>query len=209
MKVKQGFRGQFTQLYSSRAISVLCEYSSTHQVLITSIRVAFFIYFVMICLLSVPSNFFLKVLVNRITTSLDHILRKEQAGFRSNIGCIDHIFTIRNIIEQSIEWQHKIILNFIDFEKAFDSLNRECMWEILKAYGLPSKLINIIKMFYDKYRCAVLHQGQQTDWFPVKSGVRQGCVSSPLLFLIVINWCMRTSIGNGNTGIRWTLNTML
>ena len=162
-----------------------------------------------ITLLSVPSKILLRVLLNRIDNAIDDLLRKEQAGFRSGRGCIDHIFTIRNIIEQSIEWQNKLILNFIDFRRAFDSIRRDCLWAILRAYGLPSKIITLIQAFYKNYECCVLHNGQQSDWFSVTSGVRQGCILSPLLFITAVDWCMRTTLGNNNTGIRWTMNSFL
>ena len=55
----------------------------------------------------------------------------------------------------------------------------------------------------------MLHNGQLSEWFTVQTGVRQGCVISPLLFLVVVDWCMRSTLGNGNTGIRWTLTSFL
>ncbi|XP_063404610.1 uncharacterized protein LOC134688072 [Mytilus trossulus] len=139
-----------------------------------------------ISLLSVPAVF-LRVIAKRIVDALDVTLRKEQAGFRANKGCSDHIFTLRNIIEQRIEWQHNIVINFVDFEKAFDSLNRDSMWDIMRSYGIPEKIISMIKLFYNNYRCCVLHNGTQSTWLNVQSGVRQGCIISPLLFLIVID----------------------
>ena len=78
-----------------------------------------------ITLLSVPSKIMAKIIMNRIAEAVDHILRQEQAGFRRNRGCTDQIFVLRNIIEQCTEWQRKLYINFIDFQKAFDSLNRE------------------------------------------------------------------------------------
>lgn len=162
-----------------------------------------------ITLLSVPSKILLRVLLNRMNEAINEKLRNEQAGFRSGKGCIDHIFTIRNIIEQSIEWQNKLILNFIDFRKAFDSIKRSCIWSILRAYGLPSKFITLIQAFYNNYECCVLHNGQQSEWFSVTSGVRQGCIISPILFITAVDWCMRTTLGNEITGIRWTMNSFL
>ena len=123
-----------------------------------------------VTLLSVPSKIFLRVLLNRIDKSIDAKLREEQAGFRPNRGCIDHIFTIRNILEQCIEWNSKLILNFVDFQKAFDSVNRESIWQILAAYGIPAKIITLIKAFYNNYECCVLNNGQQSEWFKVNTG---------------------------------------
>ena len=65
--------------------------------------------------------------MNRILDSIDKKLRKEQAGFRKNKGCIDQIFALRNIIEQATEWQRKLFNNFIDFQKAFDSIHGDIL----------------------------------------------------------------------------------
>ncbi|VDI48062.1 blast:Craniofacial development protein 2 [Mytilus galloprovincialis] len=92
-----------------------------------------------ITLLSIPSKVFCKILISRIKTAIDRTLRQEQAGFRQGRSCIDHIFVLRNILEQCTEWQRKIIINFVDFEKAFDSLHRQGLWTILKSYGIPEK----------------------------------------------------------------------
>ena len=62
---------------------------------------------------------------------------EEQAGLKKGRGCIDHIFTLRNIIEQSTEWQSTLYVNFVDFAKAFDSVHRHSLWMLLRAYGPP------------------------------------------------------------------------
>ena len=152
-----------------------------------------------ITLLSIPSKIFCKILVNRMKTAIDTILQKERAGFRRGKGCSDNIFILRNIIEQCKSGSE----NFIDFEKAFDSLHRDSIWKILRNYGIPPKIVSIIKLFYAGFRCTV---GETADTsFLVKSGVRQGCVMSSLLFIIAIDWVMKRTVQNSNTGIRWTL----
>ena len=108
-----------------------------------------------ITLLSIPSKIFCKILVNRMKTAVDTTLRKEQAGFRRGKGCSDNIFILRTIIEQCTEWQRELIINFIDFEKAFDSLHRDSIWKILRNYGIPPKIVSIIKLFYAEFRCTV------------------------------------------------------
>ena len=92
----------------------------------------------------------------------------------------------------------------MDFKKAFDSLHRSSIWKILKLYGIPIKIINLIKLFYDKYECAVLLKGKFSEWFNVKTGVRQGCILSPILFLITIDWVLRQTCDRPR-GIQWTL----
>lgn len=160
-----------------------------------------------ITLLSIPSKVFCKILISRIKTAIDRTLRQEQAGFRQGRSCIDHIFVLRNILEQCAEWQRKIIINFVDFEKAFDSLHRQGLWTILKSYGIPEKIIQLIKAFYDNFKCTV--DSDPDTSFLVKSGVRQGCVMSSLLFIIAVDWVMKSTMSNTNNGIRWTLTSNL
>ena len=88
-----------------------------------------------ITLLSVPSKIFCRVLLNRIEGAIDIKLRQEQAGFRRGKGCTDLIFALRNIIEQSIEWNAPLCIGFIDFKKVIDRSqytmeNTEALWII-------------------------------------------------------------------------------
>ena len=153
-----------------------------------------------IALLSIPSEVFCIVLTSRITEVVDKKLRQEQAGFRKGIGCIDHIFVLGNILEQCHEWQRKLLVNFVDFEKAFDSLHRDNLWEMFRNYGIPSKIVQLIKQFYTNFSCTINSEADTS--FLVKSGVRQGCAMSSVLFIIAIDWVMRTTLTEGNTGLR-------
>ena len=101
-----------------------------------------------VTLLSVPSKTFCEIICMRLSDAINDIIRKVQAGFRPGVGCIYHIFTLRNIIEQSIEWNSRVHINFIDFEKAFDSIHRESLWKILKAYGCPESLKVFTPIFH-------------------------------------------------------------
>ena len=63
---------------------------------------------------------------------------KEQAGFRKDKSCTDHIVTLRIIVEQCIEWQNSLYMNIVDFDKAFDSIDRTVLWKLMRHYGLPN-----------------------------------------------------------------------
>ena len=162
-----------------------------------------------ITLLSIPSKVFCRILLNRIDEELDKTLRQEQAGFRKGRGCIDQIFALKNIVEQCIEWKTPLYINFIDFKKAFDSIHRETLWTILRSYGIPDKIVTLIKCFYTDFECAVLLNNKTTEWFAVKSGVRQGCIISPILFLVVIDWVMRKTTSDQRRGITWSMFSTL
>jgi hypothetical protein len=99
-------------------------------------------------------------------------------------------------------------MNFIDFEKAFDSIDHQVLWTILKHYGIPQKIISIIQQFYDGFSCQIIHDGNLTKPFTVTTSVRQGCLLSPLLFLMVIDWVSKTAYKKPK-GIQWTLQTRL
>jgi hypothetical protein len=114
----------------------------------------------------------------------------------------------RIIVEQTIEWQTSLCMNFIDFEKAFDSIDHQVLWKILKHYGIPQKIISIIQQLYDGFSCQVIHDGNLTEPFTVTTGVRQGCILSPLLFVMVIEWVSKTAYKEPK-GIQWTLQTRL
>ena len=136
---------------------------------------------------------------------MDSLLRDEQAGFRAGRSCTDQITTLRIIIEQSLEWNSALYLTFIDYTKAFDSLDRPTLWKLMRHYGIPDKITNIIKNSYEGMSCRVVHGGQLTDTFQVKTGVRQGCLLSPFLFLLAIDWIMKSSTKDRRNGIQWTL----
>lgn len=161
-----------------------------------------------ITLLNICSKILSLILLDRLQDSIEPYIRGEQAGFRPSRSCIDQINTLRIILEQASEWRSPIYLLFIDFEKAFDKINRNIIWKILATNGIPDKIINIIKNMYEGSTCRVVHQGRVSDPIPVRAGVKQGCVLSPLLFLISIDTVMRAT-NTQPRGIQWGLTTRL
>nr|KAG5689438.1 hypothetical protein BaRGS_012260 [Batillaria attramentaria] len=101
-----------------------------------------------IMLLSIPGKVLTRIILERLKTALDKTLREEQAGFCNDRSCTDHIATMRIIIEQSLEWQTPMYSTFVDFQKAFDSVDREVIWKLMSHYGEAEKTglkINISK----------------------------------------------------------------
>ena len=161
-----------------------------------------------ITLLPLSSKIFCRIILERISRAVESKIRKEQAGFRKGKSCIDQIFTLRQIIEQNHEWNGPLYALFIDFEKAFDSIDRDSLWKILRWHGFPNKIISAIKIIYERFQCRVVCGNHITEPFEVHTGVKQGCVLSPLLFNLVIDWLM-TQTTDKPRGIRWTLTTSL
>ena len=113
-------------------------------------------------------------------------------------------------MEQSLEWNSPPppppYINFIEHEMAFDSVDRETMWKLLRH---PEKIISLIRCTYQDISCRIAHAGYLSGSFEVKTGVRQGCLHSPFLFFLVIDWIMKTTTTGRNNGIQWTLWTQL
>nr|KAG5714489.1 hypothetical protein BaRGS_006935 [Batillaria attramentaria] len=161
-----------------------------------------------IMLLSVPGKVLNRILLERMREAVDPMLRDQQAGFRRNRSCADQIASLRIIVEQSLEWNSPLYINFIDYEKAFDSVDRGTV-KLLRHYGVPGKIISLIQCTYQDMSCRIAHAGQLSESFEVKTGVRQGCLLSPFLFLLVIDWIMKTTTAGRKNGIQWTLWTQL
>ena len=162
-----------------------------------------------ITLLSIPGKIFNRVLLERMKDAVDKHLRDQQAGFRKNRSCADQIATLRIIIEQSIEWNSPLLVNFVDYEKAFDSVDRRMLWKIMRHYGIPQKLVTLIEKMYEGTSCRVIHDGELSESFEIKTGVRQGCMLSPFLFILAVDWLLREATSGRRDGIQWTLWTQL
>ena len=91
---------------------------------------------------------------------------------------------------------------FVDFQKAFDSVDRKVIWKLMQHYGFPPKYIAIIQQLYEDATCQVIHEGKLTDPFQVQAGVCQGCTLSPTIFLLVVDWIMRQSTKGQKPGIQ-------
>ena len=80
--------------------------------------------------MSVPGKVLTRIILERMKGEVDKTLREEQAGFRQDRSCTDQIAALRIIVEQSIEWNSSLYVNFVDYEKAFDSLDRDTLENI-------------------------------------------------------------------------------
>jgi hypothetical protein len=86
------------------------------------------------------------ILLSRLIPYADEIIGDHQCGFRRNRSTIDPIFYIRQILEKKWEYNGTVHQLFIDFKKAYDSIRREALYNILIESGIPRKLVRLIKM---------------------------------------------------------------
>ena len=82
-------------------------------------------------------------------------------------------FALRNIVENCIKCNSHLFINFVDFRKAFDSIRRDTLWTVIRHYGLPQKIVSLIKLFYERVECGVILKESVLDFFGEKTGVRQ------------------------------------
>jgi hypothetical protein len=125
--------------------------------------------------------------------------------FREGRSCVDQGNTLRIILEQFNEYRSSLYLIFIDLEKAFDSINRNKMWNAMKIFGTPDKIIRLIQEMYKNYTCKVEHNGKISEPIMAKAGVKQGYLLSPILFLMVLDIMMTKAM---NRKKRYTMGTI-
>ena len=140
-----------------------------------------------ISLLSHVGRMYAKVLEQRARYKVEPFLSQAQMGFRKGRGCKGAIFSLRQLSEKVIEHDRELNIVFVDQEKAFDRVNRDKLWQTLELYHIQGQLLDNIRAIYANSMSAVRTSGGLTDWFDITSGVRQGCVLSPLLFIIYMD----------------------
>ena len=117
----------------------------------------------------------------------DDILGREQAGFREGYSTIDHAFVLHLVIELYQSVRKRVYCAFIDYSKAFDSIDRSLLWQKLLSYNINGKVFNIIKEIYSKAKSCIRKDNVISDYFMCNIGVRQGDNLSPVLFALFIN----------------------
>ena len=132
----------------------------------------------------------LKTLQARFQQYVNHELPDVQAGFIKGRGSRDHIANIRWIIEKVREFQKSIYFCFIDYAKAFECVDHNKLWKILKEMGIPDHLTFLLGYLYAGQETTVRTGHGTTDWFQIGKGVHQGCILSPCLFTLCAYYIM-------------------
>ena len=106
-------------------------------------------------------------------------------------------------MEKAREFQKNIYFCFIDYAKAFDCVDHNKLWKILKEMGIPDHLNCLLRNLYEGQEATVRTGHGTTDWFQIGKGVRQGCILSPGLFNLYTEYIMRNAgLEEAQTGIR-------
>jgi len=146
-----------------------------------------------ITLISHASKVMLKILQARLQQYMNHELPDIQAHFRKGRGTRDQIANICWIIEKAREFQENIYLCFIDYAKAFDCVDHNKLWKILKEMGITDHLTCLLINLYAGQEATVRSGRGKTDWFLIGKGACQGCILSLCLFNLCAEYIMRNS----------------
>ena len=146
-----------------------------------------------IALLSHASKIMIKVLPARLQQYVRCELPNVQAGFRKGRRTRDQIANIRWIMGKAREFQKNIYFFFIDYAKAFDCVDHNKLWKILKEMEITDHLICLLRNLYADQEPTVTNGHGKPDWFQITKGVHQDCVLSPCLFNWYAEYIMRNT----------------
>ena len=138
-------------------------------------------------LLSVASKIVGKAILNRLKHVLNTQLEENQCGFRPNRGCCDQNHVARILIQKALE--------FIDLLKAYESINREALWQFLRrSFSILKKIICILQALHHNTTGIVRAEELTSKEFPINVGVKQGDVLAPVLFNLFLDAVTRVAI---------------
>ena len=135
----------------------------------------------------------LKILQARLQQYSNHELPDVQSDFRKGRGTRDQIANICWIIKKPRVFQKNIYFCFIDYAKAFDCVDHNKLWKILREMGIPYHLNFLLKNLYAGQEATVRTGHGTTDWFQIRKGGHQGCILSPCLFNFYAEYIMRNA----------------
>ena len=130
------------------------------------------------------------ILLSRLTPYVEETIGDHQCGFLHSGSTTDLIFCIHQILEKRWEYKEAVLQLFIDFKKAYDSVRREVLYNILIEYGIPMKLVRLIKICPTEKYSRVRVGKNLCDMFLIRNGLKQGDVLSPLLFSFALEYAI-------------------
>ena len=131
-----------------------------------------------------------RILQARLQQYVSHEIPDVQAGFRKGRGTREQIANICWIIEKRTKFQKNIYFCFIDYAKAFDCVDHNKLWKILKEMGIPDHLTCLLRNLYGGQEATVRIRQGTRGWFQIGKGVHQGCMLLPCLFNLYIEHIM-------------------
>ena len=151
-----------------------------------------------ITLLSIAGKVLARILLNRLVPAIaEDVLPESQSGFRSNRGTTDMVFVLRQLQEKCREQNKGLYITFVDLTKAFDTINRDALWKMLKRLGCPPKFTNMVIELHNDQKGMVRQGNDVSKPFNIQNGVKQGCVLAPTLFSVFFSMMLN----HANSGL--------
>ena len=141
-----------------------------------------------ITLINTMGKIYSQILLNRLTKSAEteEKLLDSQFGFQKGKSTVDCIFAFSSIIAKTLSLGEKLYCVFIDYEKAFDKINRSFLWQKLLVENVSSKFVSALRSMYTVVKSCVRDRSSTSSFFNSYNGLKQGDPSSPLLFMLFI-----------------------
>ena len=156
-----------------------------------------------IALISHASKVMLKILQARLQQYANRELPDVQPGFRKGRGTRDQIVNTHWIIKKARQFQKNIYFGFTDYAKAFDFVDHNKMWKILKEMEISGHVTCLLRNLYVGQEATVRTRNGTTDWFQIGKGVYQGSILSPSLFNLYAEYIMRNAwLDEAQAGIK-------
>lgn len=147
-----------------------------------------------ISLMSVTAKLFNKVMLLRLAPIIDPLLLPWQSGFRKGRSTIEQITALRLLIDRCKVRKKDVVVVFVDFSKAFDSVDRAALHQIIQLYGVPDRMAATIMSLYSGTNAFVRTPDGPTDSFNTSSGILQGDTLAPFLFVVVMDYVLRKAL---------------
>ena len=145
-----------------------------------------------ITLLSIAGKILARMLLNRLVPTIaEDSTPESQCGFRRNRSTTDMVFVLRQLQEKCREQNKGLYVSFVDLTKAFDTVSRKGMWQIMERLGCPPRFLNMVIQLHDDQRGQVRLNSDLSEPFAISNGVKQSCVLAPTLFSIFFSMMLR------------------
>ncbi|KAG0725535.1 Alpha-N-acetylglucosaminidase [Chionoecetes opilio] len=153
-----------------------------------------------ITLLSVPGKVLAHLLLMWIRNHLVKHQRPQQSGFTPGKSTTDRSLALRVLVERRHEFRQGMLAAYVDLKKAFDSVHRESLWDLLRLRGIPARTIGLMTGLYSGTESAVKCGAGVSSFFPVNTGMRLGCVLAPSLFNTCMDWVLGKVVDQSDCG---------
>ena len=138
------------------------------------------------------------ILLERLKTQIEPYIADTQAGFRKDHSTMQQILILRLIAQEAKKKNKLIFNNFIDFQKAFDTVNHSVLWAVLKSYGVGKRLLALMKNVSERSEMAVRFANDLGEWFKAEMGTKQGDPISPTSFIVLLERALMTLEGDAS-----------